>query len=184
MSLYSGFFHSSFMASIQEFWLVMVEAADRMATSPLPPSVLAIICTCLAPISGVEEAERWTMRPAGAMAESKLITLMPRSIGLLADRHERVGVVGRDDDAVDLLRDLRVDHGDLLFRGRLGGGGVDDLDAAEFLGGLLGAVGAGVEIAVAEVLHDHARCACRRHAPAGDDCRSRERERCAAGNLQ
>ena len=83
MSLYSGFFHSSFMASIQEFWLVMVEAADRMATSPLPPSVLAIICTCLAPISGVEDAERWTIRPAGATAESKLITLMPRSAAFL-----------------------------------------------------------------------------------------------------
>ncbi len=83
MSLYSGFFHSSFMASIQEFWLVMVEAADRIATSPLPPSVLAIICTCLAPISGVDDADRCTMRPAGAMAESKLITLMPRSIAFL-----------------------------------------------------------------------------------------------------
>ena len=177
MSLYSGFFHSSFMASIQEFWLVMVEAADRMATSPLPPSVLAIICTCLAPISGVEEAERWTMRPAGAMAESKLITLMPRSHGLLADRHERIRVIGRDDDAVDLLGDLRVDHRDLLFGGRLGGSRVDDLDAAEFLGRFLGAVGAGVEIAVAEVLHDHGDALVGGKRLARDDRRSREHER-------
>ena len=53
---YSGFFHSSFIAAIHEFWFVMVEAAERIATSPSFFSVLAIICTCLAPISGVEDA--------------------------------------------------------------------------------------------------------------------------------
>src|SRR5271163_5139899 len=83
MSLYPGFFHSSFIAAIQEFWFVIVDAADRIATSPLLPSVLAIICTCLAPMSGVDEAFRCMMRPALAIALSNEITLMPRSIAFL-----------------------------------------------------------------------------------------------------
>ena len=41
-----------------------------MATSPLLPSVLAIIWTCFAPIRGVDDADRCTIRPAGAIAES------------------------------------------------------------------------------------------------------------------
>ena len=74
--------------------------------------------------------------------------------GLLADRHQRIGIVCRDDDAIDLLRDLRVDHRDLLLSRGLGGRGVDDLDAAELGRSFLRAIGAGVEIAVPEVLDD------------------------------
>ena len=37
----------------------------------------------MAPISGVEEALRCTSRPSGAMALSKEITLIPRSIAFL-----------------------------------------------------------------------------------------------------
>jgi hypothetical protein len=137
---------------------------------------LAIICTCFAPMSGVEEAERCD----SAVEADHLDAAIHR---LLADGHERVGVVRGDDEAVDLLRDLRVDHGDLLFRGRLGRGGVDDLHAADFLRRLVRAVGAGVEIAVAEILHDHGHALVRGAGRGCDERRRRGDERGSSGEL-
>ena len=75
---------------------------------------------------------------------------------LLQRRNQRVGVVGRDRDGVDLLGDQRVDDLDLAFGGGRGRAGVDHLDLAEFLGGFLRALVGGVEEAVAERLHDQA----------------------------
>ena len=75
-------------------------------------------------------------------------------LGLLQRRNKRVGVIGRDDDRVDLLGDQGVDHLDLAFRGRLGRAGEDDAGVADFLGGFLGALAGGHEEAVADVLGD------------------------------
>ena len=72
--------------------------------------------------------------------------------GFLADGHQGVGVVGGNRDAVDLLRDQRIDDGDLLLGGGLGRAGVDQFDIAELLGGFHAAVAAGVEETVAERL--------------------------------
>jgi len=80
------------------------------------------------------------------------MTVMPLH-GLLQHRHQRVGVIGRNRDGVDLLRDQRIDHFDLRFGGRLGRTGVDDVDIAEFLSRLFGALVGGIEEAVAERLH-------------------------------
>ena len=75
---------------------------------------------------------------------------------LLADRHQRVGVVGRNRDGVDFLCDRReFDDGNLFLGRRLGRAGVDQVDVAEFLGRLDAAVVARVEEAVAERFDDH-----------------------------
>ena len=79
---------------------------------------------------------------------------MPRLHRLLQRRHQRVLVIGRDGDGIDLLRDQRVDHLDLAFGGRGGRAGVDDLDVAEFLGRFLRALVGGLEEADAERLDD------------------------------
>ena len=75
--------------------------------------------------------------------------------GLLGRRYERVRVIGRNDDGVDLLRDERVDQLDLTFRSGLRRAGEDDLDVAEFLGGFVSALVSGVEEAVTQRLDDH-----------------------------
>ena len=80
---------------------------------------------------------------------------MPRSIAFLPTGTSALASFGRNDDAVDFLRDQRVDHRDLVFGGRLGRRRIDDLHAADLLRGFLGAVGASVEIAVAEIFYDH-----------------------------
>ncbi len=96
--------------------------------------------------------------------------------GLLADRHEGVRIVGRNDDAIDLLGDQRVDDGNLLFSGCLGGRRIDDLEAASFRGGFHGAFGAGVEIAVAKVLHHHGNALAFSARRRGKQARCRRRE--------
>ena len=74
--------------------------------------------------------------------------------GALEHRHQGIRIVGGDGDGVDLLSDQRVDDFDLRFGRRGGRAGIDQLDIAEFGGSFLGALGSGVEEAVAERLHD------------------------------
>jgi hypothetical protein len=89
------------------------------------------------------------IRPSGATPESNA------AHRLLADRHKRVGVVGRNRDRIDLLRDQRIDDGDLFLGRRLGRAGIDQFDIAEFFSRLEPAVAAGVEKADAERLDHH-----------------------------
>ena len=83
------------------------------------------------------------------------ITLMPRCIAFLPTGTSALASLAETMMPSTFWAIRRVDDGDLVFRRGLGRRGVDDLDAAEFLGGLHGAVAAGVEIGVAEVLHHH-----------------------------
>ena len=72
-------------------------------------------------------------------------------LGALQRRRDRIGVVARDGDHVDLLRDEVVDELDLRLGGRLRGRLLDDL-AADLALGFLGAglgdleIGIGVEL--------------------------------------
>ena len=137
------------------FWFVACAVAERMATSPSLFSVLADHLHALGAdervVGGVEVHDPAFRSDAG-VERNHFDAATHR---LLADRHQRVGVVGRNGDGVDFLRDEGVDDGDLFLGRRLGRAGVDQVDVAEFLGRLDAAVVTGVEEAVAERLDDH-----------------------------
>ena len=109
------------------------------------------------------------MRPSGAMPESKEITLMPRSIAFLATGTSASASLAEMTMASTFwaIRVLMISIWPSAVA--LLGPVEDDLDvAAEFLGGFLAPVAAGVEEAVAEVLDDHGDAhALRRRHPEG-----------------
>ena len=72
---------------------------------------------------------------------------------LFANRDQCILIIGRNGDGIDLLRNERVNHSDLLFSSGLGRAGVDDLDIAEFFGGFHAAIAHGIKEADAESLH-------------------------------
>src|SRR3954447_4501845 len=85
MPLYWGFFSSSFMNLIQVFWFVAFGVADRIAISPLLPICLASSCTSLRPRSSGLAWLMNTLRPAGAVSESYVTTLMPCDIARFSE---------------------------------------------------------------------------------------------------
>ena len=78
MSLYSGFFSSSFMNLIQVFWFVAFAVAERIAISPLPPICSAISLTWPSPMSCEEDWLMNSVRASGATSESIATTFTPR----------------------------------------------------------------------------------------------------------
>ena len=57
---------------------------------------------------------------------------------LFQGRNQRVGIVCRNCDSIDPLRDQGVDHLDLAFCGGVRRAGIDDFDIAQFGGRLFG----------------------------------------------
>ncbi len=76
---------------------------------------------------------------------------------LLQDRSDRDAVVGGEEDAIDALGDVVVEHGDLVVDVRLDRTVGGRRDVAEFLGGLLDTLGGSIEVADADQLRhvDH-----------------------------
>ena len=126
-----------------------------------PGASSAASATTVSPISWSDDGARCTRRPAGATRRIVGDDLDAALHRLLQRRHQRVGIVGRDRDGVDVLGDQRVEHFDLAFGGRRGRAGVDDF-GVEFRGGFLGALVDGIEEAVAERFGDHAHARARR----------------------
>src|ERR1044071_6909068 len=71
------------MTWIHLFWFVAWAVALRMAISPLPPIVLAAICSCLRPMSSGLDGLIWNTLPALATPESNDSTVMARCAAFL-----------------------------------------------------------------------------------------------------
>ena len=74
--------------------------------------------------------------------------------GFFQGGNQRVLVVGRYGDSIDLLCDQRVDDFDLSFSGGVCRPGIDNFHIAEFSGGFLGTLGSCFEKANAQCLDD------------------------------
>src|SRR6476619_6251336 len=86
---------SFFISAIQEFWLVALAAADRIAISPESPISLAIMSTCTL---AMPSAVAWltnTSRQSGLVSESKVTTLMPADFACFRASH---GAEGASDE--------------------------------------------------------------------------------------
>jgi hypothetical protein len=75
--------------------------------------------------------------------------------GLFTNGYKRIRIIGRNDDAVDLLRNERIDNGNLIFRRCLGWCGIDNFKTTDFSSGLFCTIGASIKIGVTKILHNH-----------------------------
>ena len=128
------------------FWLVACDVADRIATSPSPPSVLAIMLHVVGADQVVMRRVHLHWRPSGAMPESKDSTVMPRSIAFLVVGTRALASLAEMISASTFWAISVSRIGDLLLDGGGGRPGVDQLDIAELVGRCLAAVTRHVEI--------------------------------------
>src|ERR1700760_612417 len=91
--MFGYFLSSCFMYTIQEFWLVALAAAERMATWPLLPISLARMSTSDVPMLAVSAwlTNRWSGLDPQLTSESNERILIPAEDACSSDGHSALG---------------------------------------------------------------------------------------------